>query len=875
MFDCFDTSLRRLRGIFLMAAALCIVIAGSVFSSTALAQQPDYKPFSKEHVRALIPSTSRFVSSLQGKWERSSDGGNSWDVVDLPFSEPESRKVTYRRSLRIEKDFIQKYNWQLYCAGVSDEVEVYINRQYVGRYFGGMTPFYIKMPDRMLVAGTNTLELVVSPMPAFTQKHIFSQRNFTGILRELLLVGVPHIWVGDVRIKNSFSGSTCEVKSSISLSSGAIERIPLPSTDSGKTLSLKKFPVNVEVTMRRAGKNEVVAQAEPRSVEIERFRTVPMDVVLRVASPELWSPTEPNLYEMTVKITKNTVVLDEYVLPVGLRDIRISNDGDKNSILLNNSPLIVKGVEYTETFGNFGQTVSAEQLEKDVVLMKTLGTNVVRVRYAPPHPYFVDLCNRNGLLVLVDIPAYDIPSSVAGSNEFFVRMKNIAEQSVSSFDRNPCIMGWGIGDGFVENSPEVKKYQESICGALRQLTSKIIYKTIRFGAKTIESDGVDLLCFRADKTWLPGDEFREEIERMRGLAPKKPVMINYGKLVQPNNLNGYADPLSVESQAQYIRDCYRTVQTTGAVGSVVWSFNDYTTGRQILSTNSADQFTCTSGLMDAFRQPRLSYFMLKALLNDEKEPLLRAGNFKEDTPIIYIATGLVFGILIFLLMSRFRRFREYITRALFRPYNFYADIRDQRILSTVQTLALGLAIAGTAGIILSSVFYFYRASTGTEFLFMLLIPSGIRGILDNALWSPVYSLIVFTILVFIKMLLIAVVIRMAAFFVRSRIYYSDALTITIWSILPILVTLPIALGLFKILTVSPTHSILVFIMGGVMLWCVVRILEATAVVFDLPKMRVYVLGMVFIIIVVGGAGFFLNYRSGLFNYLQYYFAVLR
>ncbi|MBK9249280.1 MAG: hypothetical protein IPM69_14490 [Ignavibacteria bacterium] len=796
-------------------------------------------------------------------------------MVELPYSEPEYRKVTYRRSLRIEKDLLQKYSWQLHCAGVSDEVEVYINHQYVGRYFGGMIPFYIKMPDRMIVAGTNTLELVVSPMPSFTQKHIFSQRSYTGIMRELLLVGVPHIWVSDVRLKNTFSGSNCEVKTLLSVTSGAIERIPLPSADSGKTLSLKKFPVNVEVALRKMGKLEMVAQSEPRSVEIERDRTIPVDVVLRVTAPELWSPTEPNLYEMTVKITKNNVVLDEYVLTVGLRDVRISKEGEKYTVLLNNSPLVIKGVEYTETFGNLGQTVSAEQLEKDVVLMKTLGTNVVRVRYASPHPYFVDLCNRNGLLVLVDIPAYDIPSSIAGSDEFLVRMKNIAERSVGAFDRNPCILGWGIGDGFVENSPEVKKYQENICSALRQLTTKILYKTVRFGSKTIESDGVDLISYRADKTWLPGDEFREEIERLHGLAPTKPYMIDYGKLVQPNNLNGYADPLSVESQAQYIRDCYRTVQSSGAVGSVVWTFNDYSTGQQILSTNSTDQYVCTSGLMDAFRQPRLSYFMLKALLNDEKEPLLRAGNFKEDTPIIYIATGLIFGILIFLLMSRFRRFREYITRALFRPYNFYADIRDQRILSTIQTLALGFAIAGTSGIILSSIFYFYRASTGTEFLFMLLVPNGIRAVLDNALWSPSYSLVIFTLLVFVKILLIALVIRMAAFFVRSRIYYSDALTITIWSILPILITLPIALGLFKILTLSPTHSILIFIMSAVILWCISRILEATAVVFDLPKMRVYFLGILFLFIMVGGVGFFLNYRSGLFNYLQYYFAVLR
>lgn len=856
----------------LLLTAICGVI---VISAQFAAAQQNYKPFTKEQTRALVPSSTRFVSSLQGKWERSYDGGNTWDVAELPFSEPDAKKVTYRRALRIEKDMLQRYSWQLYCTGVSDEVEVYINRQYVGRYFGGMTPFYIKLPDRMIVAGTNTLELVVSPMPSFTHRHIFAERSYSGAIRELLLIGMPQIWINDVRMKNTFSGSSCEIRTSVSLSSGAIERIPLPSADSGKTLSLKKFPVNVEATLRKVGKQELLAQSDSKTIEVERDRTVPLDFALRIASPELWSPSEPNLYEMTIRISKNTTVLDEYIIPVGLHDIRVKNDGEKYSIFFNGSPLLIKGVEYTETFGNIGQTVTNEQLEKDVILLKTLGVNVVRIRFAPPHPYLVELCNKNGLLLLVDIPAYDIPSSIIGSDEFFVRMKNIAERSISAFDRQPCLLGWGIGDGFSESSPEVKKYQENITKAIRYLSSNILYKTVRFGAQNIITDGLDLICFRTDKSWLPGDDFRDEIERLRGLAAQKPVIVSYGKLVQPNNLNGYADPLSVESQAQYIRDCYRTIQQTKTIGSLVWTFNDYSTARPILSTNSTDQYICTSGLMDEYRQPRLSYFMFKALLNDEKEPLLRAGNFKEDTPIIYIGIGLTFGILIFLLMSRFRRFREYIGRAIFRPYNFYSDIRDQRILSTFQTLALGIAIAGTAAIILSSVFYFYRASAGTEYLFMLLVPSSFRSILDTALWSPAYSLLLFTIIVFIKILVIAMLIRMAAFFVRSRIFYSDALTIVIWSILPILMMLPIAMGLFKILTISSSHWLLLTIMGVTVLWCVTRTLEATAVVFDLPKFRVYLIGTAIIVILLGGGILFMNYRSGLFNYLQYYFAVLR
>ncbi len=852
-------------------ALCCIACAFFISSESLFAQQ--WKPLSKEQMSMLVPSPSRFVSSLHGAWERSYDG-DSWEQVQLPYSDVEKKKVWYRSQFRLDKNLLGQYVWNLYFLGVNSEVEVYINKQFVRKVFGGIAPFELRMPDKMLVSGMNTVELVITPQTQFNQRHLFSEDVYTGMIREVMLVGCPLIWTNDVRMQTLLSGGSCQLRVQASTASGNVTKSTLVRRTDSAGVPINVSMAQLDVSLVAPDQNSAVIATATKPIKIESDRMIDNEFVLNISNPRLWTIENPYLYELHVKISIEGGIIDEFIVPVGVRDIRVGKLQDGSAALsLNGQQLQIKGVEYIENWGTNGKTPSSIDIERDIRLLKTLGANVVRVRSAPPHPYFVELCNRNGLLLMIDLPAYDIPNSFLQSDEVNERMRNLSERIAISYDRMPSVFAWGVGDGFDESSTAVKDFQEAMMKTFRSHSTKLIYKTVRFGTNAVASDGIDFVCFRTDNRWKPGEELRTELQRLKTLIKDQPYLVCFGKLLQPDNKHGYADPLSAESQAQYLRDVYRIVEQEKSAGVLVFSFNDYRCASPILMTNAEDKYVVTAGLVDGYRMKRLSYEMVKALFNSEREPLLRAGLYKEDTPLVFIVTGLVIGVLVLLLMSRFRRFREYFFRALLRPYNFYADIRDQRILSNVQTIVLGLASAATAGSIIASTLFYHRFSYGSEFLLMMVTWNDFKYILDEFAWSPTLALILCTIFNFMVFTVIAAFIRIGAMFVRGRLYFSDAFTITIWGVLPLVLLMPLSMIMYKIFTITDSMNFLLILLVGMSLWCGYRLLRATSVVFDIQPLWVYSIGITLSVLIVSGIAFIYHYQTSIFSYLSYYFSV--
>ena len=73
---------------------------------------------------------------------------------------------------------------------------------------------------------------------------------------------------------------------------------------------------------------------------------------------------------------------------------------------------------------------------------------------------------------------------------------------------------------------------------------------------------------------------------------------------------------------------------------------------------------------------------------------------------------------VLLMLNKYKRFREYFVCATIRHYNFYADIRDNRILSLPQTLIFGILIAASIAMSISSILISLRHSLDYSYLFI-------------------------------------------------------------------------------------------------------------------------------------------------------------
>ena len=135
-----------------------------------------------------------------------------------------------------------------------------------------------------------------------------------------------------------------------------------------------------------AGTQEI-ALAEGRSAVSFHFQVV---------DPLLWSPEAPHLYDLSVSLQKDGQAVDGIGQQVGFREFAIRG----TRFYLNGREIILRGVCRHEIWGEEqGHTLTREQTEQDMRLIKELGANYVRLVHYPHAKYAIELADRLGLMV--------------------------------------------------------------------------------------------------------------------------------------------------------------------------------------------------------------------------------------------------------------------------------------------------------------------------------------------------------------------------------------------------------------------------------------------------------------------------------------------
>jgi hypothetical protein len=836
--------------------------AGTLHATTAVGKSA---PF--------LDSETRKVFDLAGQWQRIEDGAVTSSVTvpgDLGGSEP----VRLRKTLRIDSIILLKNTWHLQFLGMIDAVELTVNGRFIMRYPGGMAPFSIRIREGILRAGSNTVELNIIPTSALA---LSVQRNgraapkrCLGILRELFLVGTPHVWTESVHVRTSVDGGVGRLEVSARIMSGLIERVrsQIGSSDGLSNTNLT-FGIEIRVVEPRSG--IVVSTTGVQSYSIGRAREIAPKMNMSVVGARLWSPSDPNLYEIEIRLTADGGIIDVFRQPFGFRTAKISSIDGARKLLLNDTVIELRVIDYIEDSPGRGSAMSTNQMQYDVSLMKTLGVNAIRIVRDSPHPVFLTLCDRYGILVLADLPCADVPSSILEEPELATRIRNSAERSLIYLDPHPSVLGIGLSDGLDETASEVTKYHEQLAKYTRRMSSKLIYKIVASNQLTQTSEGgFDIIV--VDFTSLADSAAMALLRRRdQPLFTSAAVVAHFGGRVSPSNTNGFSDPLSNEAQALLISKFFGWAVSSQIAGVMVWSFNDYRLERPTMLADYYDPYMCTSGLVDAYRQRRVSFEMYKALINDEKLPLLQARESGFSTPIIFIATGVLLAILLALVANQSRRFREYAVRALIRPYNFYADIRDQRIQSAAQTGMLATIISGGVGLVIASFLYFARVNSDVESSLHILIPNDtLYETLRFVAWHPELSTVAWSVGVLLVLGLVSLLLRLGATFIRSRISLRDTFTIVTWSSLPFLIMLPIGIALYQALSDNELSLVVPLAVLCVSVWVVLRILRATSVVFDVRQPIVYAIGFGLLLLGIFGVILSLDFTHHGFAFLSHY-----
>ena len=862
-----------LRRLLLILAVTLLIVPGKADEFHT------YQKLAPQQVNQIIPSEKRTVIDLSGPWQEV-DGEEVIGNIDLPAARPSGLPVTLRRSLKMDKATLASKSWQLLFLGVSDEVSLTVNDREVMRYPGGTAPFTAQIPDQFLREGSNVIELTIYERGYLatltTQLAPAAGAVQSGVLREIFLIGTPHVWVSDIKASTAFTNGyrTASIVSTATINGAEVDKL-IGRSEGDEALRQGSVTVAAQAILVNEATGDVIARSAVSDISIERSRSIQARFDIVVTDPKMWTPESPELYKLEVRLSLNAGLVDAYSINYAFRSIGLGTVENSRRILLNGKPTFLNGIDYVEEYPETGPTMSWKQMEHDISMLKTLGVNVVRFSHRAPHPYLLHLCDKYGLMAMVEVQANGIPSSMLQEKEISALMKNRADLLATYVGSHPSIIACGLSDRLEEGRDATNSFHKTLAEIFREQTSQLLYKTILASQVEQTSEGgFDMIVVRLDGQ-RGGRKIESTIEAIKRVIRNTAVMITAGSLVSPGNSNGFSDPLSTESQALTIRTGYEAARNHGLAGIVVETFNDYHLEMPIMLVDHHDPYAYTSGLVDVWRQPRVSYAMYKSLINEEKEPLLQAREYDDATPLVFIATGLVLALVLTFMFNRSRRFREYFMRSVIRPYNFYADIRDQRILSTVQTLILGLVIAAGAGLVLAAILYYLRTDEAVQYLIHIIFPSAWSNeIIRYVAWRPPLAVGIVAVLVFLDLLAGAVLLRIGGMFVKGRILFRDTFTIVVWSAVPLLALLPIGIVLYQVLSADAVSFWIPLIVLAAMLWTVFRVLRATSIVFDVSSPIVYLIGLGFLAVIFGVFAAWWTFRVEGFQFLQYYQAVI-
>src|SRR5699024_7503619 len=110
-----------------------------------------------------------------------------------------------------------------------------------------------------------------------------------------------------------------------------------------------------------------------------------------------WNAETPNLYTLVLTLKdERGSDMESIIHPFGFRKVDMRN----GQILVNNTPILFKGVNRHEHDPQNGRTITVESMVKDIEIMKHFNLNAVRCSHYPNNPEWYALCDYYGLYLI-------------------------------------------------------------------------------------------------------------------------------------------------------------------------------------------------------------------------------------------------------------------------------------------------------------------------------------------------------------------------------------------------------------------------------------------------------------------------------------------
>ncbi|WP_016775524.1 glycoside hydrolase family 2 protein [Anaerophaga thermohalophila] len=470
-----------------------------------------------------------------------------WNTADQELKYYEGT-VWFRKTFDFSPEENERYF--LYFGAVNYEALVYLNGEYIGSHKGGFTPFNFEVTGK-LKNGHNFVVVKVDNTRHKDEVPTVNTDwwNYGGITRDVLILKESETFVRDFSVFLS-DGKYNEISGWVQLD-GTNLQTPVK-------VSIPELEEEVTINPDEEGKGTFSLKAKP----------------------DLWSPQNPKLYEISISVAGNSMreqVAFRHVEAVG------------NRIHLNGDPVFLRGIciheEAPFRAGRFNSPAEAHTL---LSWAKEMNANFVRLAHYPHNEYMVREAEKMGILVWSEIPVY---WTISFTNESTLQnAQNQLEEMITRDKNRGAVIIWSLANetpvSDVRNRFLTKLVQHARKLDDSRLISMAMEKEYHDAFTPAINDPlmdiVDVVSFNTYIGWYDG--LPEKCAKMNWKLPNdKPVVISeFGA----GALQGYHGTKNQRWTEEYQEELY--IQSVAMfdkmdlAGTAPWILMDFMSPRRVL-----------------------------------------------------------------------------------------------------------------------------------------------------------------------------------------------------------------------------------------------------------------------------------------------------
>ncbi len=345
--------------------------------------------------------------------------------------------------------------------------------------------------------------------------------------------------------------------------------------------------------------------------------------VLRFAIPDvrLWSPDDPHLYRFRLIADDGAAeCADVAEGRIGVRTVAVQG----RNLLLNRTPIRLKGFGRHEDSPIHGRGLNLPQLVKDFRLFAWCGANSIRTGHYPHDEALLELADETGLMVIGEV--FSVNLDFRRVTEAGLEAHCAAAEALIARDADhPCVIAWSLANepGYLGEAAYRERsapYWQTLFARARAAdpTRPLTHANVQYaGLDDPAFDQADFLMLNRYYGWYsaPADLdaaealLRADLDALAAAHDKPLFLAEFGADALAGAHATSPQLFTEEYQADLIARYWNVIESHPAViGGHVWTLADFRTAQ-----HSRRVVMNLKGVFTRTREPKRAAFLLRDL----------------------------------------------------------------------------------------------------------------------------------------------------------------------------------------------------------------------------------------------------------------------